>query len=196
LITLTYILICRLSGAPYTAIYTETIPTDQRGVFNAFASYQTIVVGFIISSLGAMMGENHLSDRGAYIISIAVCIFPTIPIGLVGLGEKPGWWAPEPMAPPPVEKQASSGCGVRARLSLADFVSAFQFRPFRWLFITNALNTVYGQICGLFFIYWCEPCTRARLRCGALIRPVLYQVGSTAVSSHFTGYFSTYPLIS
>ena len=81
---------------------------------------------------------------------------PTIPLGLVGLGSRPGLWSPEPMAPPPKPPPPGPrpGCGARARATVTDFVSAFRYEPFRWLFVTNVFNQCYGQICGLFFIYW------------------------------------------
>lgn len=37
---------------------------------------------------------------------------------------------------------------------MADFVSAFQYPPFRWLFVTNVMNTVYSSFASIFFIFW------------------------------------------
>ena len=59
------------------------------------------------------------------------------------------------MAPPPPDKPAESQpCTTRVALTLQDFVSAFKHPPFRWLFITNVMNTVYGSFAGIFFIFW------------------------------------------
>ena len=90
--------------------------------------------------------------------------------GLVGLGETPGRWSPEPFPtlatkkpaeaeeeeaekqpPPPPARFSPRWCAATGR----DFTSAHKFPPFRWLFITNAFNACYSQIATLFFIYWC-----------------------------------------
>jgi MFS family permease len=216
-----------LSGAPYTVTNT-VVPLEQRGLYNALWSYQSLVQGFITSSLcacssqrsaspvvssvgvvggddtntrlprcsGAAVGEKWLSQSGAYAISYVVALFPTLPIvrsaklsrgwswlpaclclhdrlvssslplpfraalhcvlqGLVGLGEGPPtrsrWWLPEPMAPKKSakeqqqqeqEQEAPPPCTTRVALTVQDFVSAFQYPPFRWLFITNMCNAV------------------------------------------------------
>ena len=49
----------------------------------------------IISSVAA-----QLSDAGAYTFSIIVALFPTLPIGLVGLGEQPSARLPFCCTPP------------------------------------------------------------------------------------------------
>lgn len=96
---------------------------------------------------------SHSNDTG-YLVAIALCYFPTIPLGLVGLGESPGCWAPEPYAPLADDAAEVAAAARRASSSerfsnlALDFVSAFKFPPFRWLFITNALNACYGQMCG------------------------------------------------
>ena len=36
-----------------------------------------------------LVGEKMLSRNAAYTLSIIVALFPTLPIGLVGLGERP-----------------------------------------------------------------------------------------------------------
>jgi MFS family permease len=69
-----------LSGAPYVVTNT-TVPLEQRGMYNAMWSYQSLLMGFITSGLGAAVGENYLSQSGAYAISYAVALFPTLPIG-------------------------------------------------------------------------------------------------------------------
>jgi hypothetical protein len=64
---------------------------------------------------------------------------------------------PEALAPPKKQlSEAEKGKStlVRVKDTVADFVSAYQFPPFRWLFITNVANTCYGTIANLFFIYW------------------------------------------
>ena len=104
-----------------------------------------------------LVGEKMLSRNAAYTLSIIVALFPTLPIGLVGLGERPPtrerWWQPEPKAPPKLPEPPRP-CAERCTSTLADFVSAFKYPPFRWLFITNVRNTVYGTVAGIFFIYW------------------------------------------
>jgi MFS family permease len=70
-----------LSGAPYTVTNT-TVPLEQRGVYNAMWSYQSLLMGFITSGLGAAVGEKYLSQTGAYAISYVVALFPTLPIGV------------------------------------------------------------------------------------------------------------------
>jgi hypothetical protein len=74
--------------------------------------------------------------------------------GLVGLGEGvptgwgwSQWWLPEPMAPKKTAKEqqqheAPPPCTTKVALTVQDFVSAFQYPPFRWLFITNMCNAV------------------------------------------------------
>lgn len=81
--------------------------------------------------------------------------------GLVGLGEavptRKRWWLPEPMKPVTAEHEkpvVSQSCTTKVALTIADFVSAFQYPPFRWLFITNVMNTVYSSFAGIFFIFW------------------------------------------
>ena len=69
-----------LSGAPYVVTNT-TVPLEQRGMYNAMWSYQSLLMGFITSGLGAAVGENYLSQSGAYAISYVVALFPTLPIG-------------------------------------------------------------------------------------------------------------------
>ena len=64
---------------------------------------------------------------------------------LIGLGEGPGCWQPEPYAP--VKKDDSdttsaAGCCEKTTATAADFVSAFQFPPFRWLFLCNVPTPV------------------------------------------------------
>ena len=49
----------------------------------------------LISSIAA-----QLSDAGAYTFSIIVALFPTLPIGLVGLGEQPSARLPFCCTPP------------------------------------------------------------------------------------------------
>ena len=63
------------------------------------------------------------------------------------------WWQPEAVAPPKLPEPPRP-CAERCTSTLADFVSAFKYPPFRWLFITNVCNTVYGTFAGIFFIYW------------------------------------------
>jgi hypothetical protein len=124
------------------------------------------------------VGEKVISYNEAYMLSIAVALFPTLPIGLVGLGERPPtrerWWQPEPKAPPRLP-EPEKPCSERCTGTLTDFVSAFKYPPFRWLFITNVrkltsrsaligeaspccarqvCNTVYSTFSSLFFIYW------------------------------------------
>ena len=85
-----------------------------------------------------------------------------------GLGEKPGWWSPEPMAAVksavPGEQQRAqhpqtqrlrrrSAC-ARGCAVMKDFLSALKHPPFRWLFITSVCNGTYSTIQGLYFIYW------------------------------------------
>lgn len=69
-----------LSGAPYTVTNT-TVPLEQRGLYNAMWSYQSLLMGFITSGLGAAVGEKYLSQSSAYAISYVVALFPTLPIG-------------------------------------------------------------------------------------------------------------------
>jgi hypothetical protein len=65
-----------------------------------------------------------------------------------GLGEKPGWWAPEHMAPPKkkltITTDTTPHCGARVVLGLQDFVSAMKYPPFRWYFIASAFGSVYS----------------------------------------------------
>ena len=105
-------------------------------------SYQSIVCNLLCSGLGVLVGEKLLSRNSAYMLAITVALFPTLPIGLVGLGECPPtqerWWQPEPKAPPQLRMpEPTKPCSERCTVTLADFVSAFKYPPFRWLFITN-----------------------------------------------------------
>ena len=43
----------------------------------------------MVSGLGVLVGEKVLSRNAAYVLSIIAALFPTLPIGLVGLGERP-----------------------------------------------------------------------------------------------------------
>lgn len=97
------------------------------------------------------------SNHNAYNLILILSIFPTIPLGLIGLGATPGFMTPEALAPPKkqlTEAERQKSVLVKAKETLADFVSAYQFPPFRWLFITNVANCCYGTIANLFFIYW------------------------------------------
>ena len=49
----------------------------------------------------------------------------------------------KPVAAEQEKPVASQPCTAKVALTIADFVSAFQHPPFRWLFITNVMNTVY-----------------------------------------------------
>ena len=60
----------------------------------------------------------------------------------------------KPVAASTPDKVVSQPCTTKVALTVADFVSAFQYPPFRWLFITNLMNTVYSSFAGIFFIYW------------------------------------------
>ena len=157
---LLYTATATISGAPYTSIFT-TVPTEQRGLYNSLQSWQGLFVSFIVAALGVLLGEKVFSNDNAYTLIIALSIFPTIPLGLMGLGEKPGWMTPEPMAPVLSAEQQEAernlrrqGVHVRINATFSDFVSAFKYPPFRWLFITNIFNTCYSSIANLFFIYW------------------------------------------
>lgn len=125
---------------------TESICTEQRGFFNAVQQWQTLFVSFGISALGVLLGEHIISNDIAYWIAIALALFPTIPLGLVGLGESPGCWAPEPFAPlssaaeEERRQQRDDRCCKRASATASDFVSAFRYPPFRWLFVCNVFN--------------------------------------------------------
>ena len=145
-------------------------------------SWQSLFVQFIAAGLGVLIGERVLSDSGAYTLIIALSIFPTIPLGLMGLGESPGWWSREPLAPQPGQDaaikrtetrnpcmklwslatdfvnvrcngSARSHCGVVLRAT-ASGLQAFKYPPFRWLFITNTLNSCYTTIASLYFVFW------------------------------------------
>ena len=52
-------------------------------------SYQSIACNLLCSGLGVLVGEKMLSRNAAYTLSIIAALFPTLPIGLVGLGERP-----------------------------------------------------------------------------------------------------------
>ena len=125
---------------------TESICKEQRGFFNAVQQWQTLFVSFGVSALGILLGEHVISENNAYWIAIALALFPTIPLGLVGLGESPGCWAPEPYAPVSSVAQEERwhrddrGCCQRASATVSDFVSAFKYPPFRWLFVCNVFN--------------------------------------------------------
>jgi len=75
------------------------------------------------------------------------------------------WWQPEAVAPPKLPEPPRP-CAERCTSTLADFVSAFKYPPFRWLFITNVCNTVYGTFAGIFFIYWVSEAGGKRVRGG------------------------------
>ena len=47
------------------------------------------MLSLVVSGLGVLVGEKMLSRNAAYTLSIIVALFPTLPIGLVGLGERP-----------------------------------------------------------------------------------------------------------
>eukprot|EP01051_Picozoa_sp_SAG22_P012139 SAG22_NODE_1236_length_5055_cov_12.649593_5_plen_667_part_00 len=165
-----------ISGAPYVSIYTA-VPTEQRGVLNSLEQFQALFNSFIVSFIGVLIGEKVLSNGWAYVLCISLSIFPTIPIGLIGLGESPtrpmdmlcGRWAPEVMAPAAADADSADdggGAAAEPKAPLAkcspgwwvgmveDFTSAHRYPPFRWLFITNAFNTCYSTTTSLFFIYW------------------------------------------
>jgi MFS family permease len=151
---LVYTLTASISGPPYAAIYTELIPEAQRGTYGAFWNWQGLVATLGGSGLGALVGEGMLTNWGAYAVAIGLALLSIGP-GLVGLGERPGCWAPEPRAPPKVVgvgSRARRGCGLRALL--LDFASAFGHAPFRWLFLTNMLNNCYSQLCSIYYVYW------------------------------------------
>jgi hypothetical protein len=141
-----------------------TIPKKQRGKYMAFTSWQSMFMGFCTTALGAALGKKMLTSSQVYGIAIALALFPTLPIGIVGLGEKPGWCEKEHMAPkpPPVDPKEAARLalvkkqrlGARICAGLKDFVSAMEYPPFRWMFLATALNSVYGMIGGLYFIYW------------------------------------------
>jgi hypothetical protein len=88
----------QISGAPYTAVFT-LVPTEQRGLYNSLMSWQGLFTSFIVAAIGVLLGEKVFSNDNAYTLIIALSLFPTIPLGVMGLGEKPGWMTPEPMAP-------------------------------------------------------------------------------------------------
>ena len=159
---LLYTLTASVSGPPYAAIISELIPEPQRGTYGAFWNWQGLFATLAASALGAAIGQNYLKDWQAYVAAVFLAQ-AAIPFGLIGLGERPGCWAPEPLAPkklplpapPPAgATDGRGGCCGRLRRLLADFASAFRFAPFRWLFLTNTLNTCYSQLCSMYFIYW------------------------------------------
>ena len=127
-------------------------------------------------------GLTTKTAGGEHVVSPYVIVQIHTDEGLVGLGESPGCWAPEPYAPLPSaaeeeERQPRDdrGCCERAAATASDFVSAFRYPPFRWLFVCNVFNQCCetrklsrfarvanltsiritdGQISNLFFIYW------------------------------------------
>jgi hypothetical protein len=149
------------AASPHTCVWAVNyqVPTQQRGLYNAFWNWQSTFMGFTVNGLGALVGERKLSDSSAYILSIIVVLFPTLPIGMVGLSEAApdirkcplGWWLPEVkrVEPEPTgaDLRQKAKLGSRctpsgAQLCLGDFVSAFAYPPFRWLFVTTVMNTV------------------------------------------------------
>jgi Na+/melibiose symporter-like transporter len=103
-----------VSGAPYTAVFT-TVPTEQRGLYNSLDSWQSLFVQFIVAGLGVLIGEKVLPDGRAYLLIIVLSVFPTIPLGLMGLGESPGWWSKEPIVPRPNQDAVPGRTTARAR---------------------------------------------------------------------------------
>lgn len=175
-----FTLTANISGAPYISV-NVTIPKRQRGKYAAFTSWQAMFMGFCTAGLGAALGKNLLTTAEVYAIAIALALFPTLPIGIIGLGEKPGCWEKEHLAPPPrpidaeaaatqQQSQASKVCA-----GLEDFVSAMKYAPFRWMFVATALNSVYGMIGGLYFIYWV---LRASILRHSVCATLLYSVHS------------------
>eukprot|EP01052_Picozoa_sp_SAG31_P003368 SAG31_NODE_128_length_23532_cov_21.204754_13_plen_456_part_00 len=156
---LLYTLTASVSGPPYAAIITELIPEPQRGTYGAFWNWQGLFAVLAASAVGALIGEHLLTDWEGYLTAVVLAQV-AIPLGLVGLGERPSCWAPEPVAP--VKSSAlvaadtvPTRCNCNAfRRLLADFGSAFRFPPFRWLFLTNTLNTCYAQLCSMYYVYW------------------------------------------
>jgi hypothetical protein len=89
-----FTLTANISGAPYTSIY-GIVPKVQRGTYMAFASWQGMLMGFCTAALGALLKKNLIAQH-VYGIAIGLALFPTLPIGLIGLGEKPGLRELEP----------------------------------------------------------------------------------------------------
>ena len=53
-------------------------------------------MGFCTTALGALLGKKYMTAQQVYGIAIGLALFPTLPIGLIGLGEKPGLRELEP----------------------------------------------------------------------------------------------------
>eukprot|EP01048_Picozoa_sp_COSAG05_P010632 COSAG05_NODE_950_length_6467_cov_231.083857_8_plen_410_part_00 len=153
---LLYTLTASVSGPPYAAILTELVPIEQRGTYGGYWNWQGLVAILAGGGLGALVGQKIVSTWGAYMLAIGFSLFAIWP-GLVGLGERPGCWAAEPFPPAPAAAAAAAGnhdTGNSIRRVAADFGSAFAHPPFRWLFLTTALNACYSLVCSIFYAYW------------------------------------------
>eukprot|EP01047_Picozoa_sp_COSAG01_P053172 COSAG01_NODE_5670_length_4108_cov_15.236219_2_plen_154_part_00 len=61
-------------------------------------NWQGLVSVLISAGLGALVGEGDVSSWCAYMLAIGLSLAAIWP-GLVGMGERPGCWAPEPFPP-------------------------------------------------------------------------------------------------
>jgi Na+/melibiose symporter-like transporter len=147
-------LTANISGAPYVVINTA-VPKGQRGSYQSYDRWQELFANLGTQGLGVLIGKRLLSKPMAYLLSAVIAVFPTIPLGLIGLGERPGCWSKEPVRTASIALPTTKLCTLqRAGATCREFFSAFKHPPFRWLFVATVCANIYSTFSSLFFIYW------------------------------------------
>jgi|EP01046_Picozoa_sp_COSAG06_P050149 MFS family permease len=108
-----------LSGAPYTAIYTESICMEQRGFFNAVQSWQSLFVGFAVSALGVALGEHLIRCetpcfRKTRLFCYTPQRFAKIGLGQTHSGFSPSWGSLRTATTPATSSQSLSATSRRS----------------------------------------------------------------------------------
>jgi hypothetical protein len=170
----------------YAAVLPELVPPSQRGRAGGFQMLMQFGGGLLGYAIGVYVGDDGshgdgsgsggggggggISMDAAYWILIVVNALD-IPLGMVGVGQRPGLWAPErprpalprsneaaAAAPDQAVVQGRTGQLLRdAVLAAKTFVAPFwqrDGRAFRWFFAFTVLQQSAAQCGQQYVMYW------------------------------------------
>lgn len=168
----------------YAAVIPELVAPEQRGLASGFQNLMMLGGGLAGNGIGYLTGIGAVSQNAAYVILIVLNVVD-IPLGMMGVGVRPGWWSPErrPSPPPPAlqvvapaaadglqrydysdaqERQGRARHGSWLALaweSLADFAGPFWRKgasSFRWWFGYTVFFQSSLVVGQTFLLFWLQ----------------------------------------
>ena len=144
--------------SPFNAILPEIVPVAQRSTAGAIQSWTGTIGSQISAALGVLVGQQLISYTTVYYTAMTINCVLIAPLGLLVVQKRPGCCTPEPLPPkdPSVEARKGKKYCARHASAMIHFFDAIRFRPYFWLAIMTAMQTLWGNLQGLFYFYWFE----------------------------------------